>query len=404
MAAAVQRASALEESINGFSQSSHSHLQLQLSESLATTAPTSSQNPGQYPSSMEQDYESICWGCGLRLILPSKAPVFKCGWCGAVTKQNESRGGGLWAIYPVVFSVGYLCGVIHCIITFILSVSTVSMFSLAAFTDAGTPPPIVWGSYPAVRKDELQDYTFCQYCSKPKSPRAHHCSSCGSCVLDMDHHCPFIGNCVGAGNHRHFVGFLIVAVISVTYAAIMSAYAVLHILPSLGEGSFQQMHRMDNNIAFMGILKDIFMAFVTSAVFFSSRGLVIAFLLIQRKGIKSVVLERSDTLRVTGAAIGVFPNGWRALHQLGLDSSLRSTGIPFQRAVDVWVEKGVERETLLSEGEARCLRRNDLVEALANALPLETIRFGCQVLSVNVERCNSTMLQLHDGSVIKAKL
>lgn len=57
-----------------------------------------------------------------------------------------------------------------------------------------------------------------------------------------------------------------------------------------------------------------------------------------------------------------------------------------------------------SEGEARCLRRNDLVEALANALPLETIRFGCQVLSVNVERCNSTMLQLHDGSVIKAKV
>ncbi|KMT02650.1 hypothetical protein BVRB_9g203280 [Beta vulgaris subsp. vulgaris] len=156
------------------------------------------------------------------------------------------------------------------------------MFSFAAFSDAGTPPPVVWGSYPAVRKDELQDYTFCQYCSKPKSSRAHHCSSCGTCVLDMDHHCPFIGNCVGAANHRYFIGFLIAAVTSVAYAAIMSAYTVLHILPSLGERSVQQMHRIDSNrnIALMGILKDVLTAFVTSAVFFSPRGLVLLYLFV----------------------------------------------------------------------------------------------------------------------------
>lgn len=53
--------------------------------------------------------------------------------------------------------------------------------------------------------------------------------------------------------------------------------------------------------------------------------------MIFRKGIKSVVLERSDRLRATGAAIGVFPNGWRALHQLGIDSNLRSTAIQVQR-------------------------------------------------------------------------
>ncbi|KAL8536936.1 hypothetical protein ACS0TY_012212 [Phlomoides rotata] len=46
-------------------------------------------------------------------------------------------------------------------------------------------------------------------CSKPKSPRSHHCRSCGMCILDMDHHCPFIGNCVGAANHRCFILFLI---------------------------------------------------------------------------------------------------------------------------------------------------------------------------------------------------
>ncbi|KAL2939090.1 Monooxygenase 1 [Bienertia sinuspersici] len=124
-----------------------------------------------------------------------------------------------------------------------------------------------------------------------------------------------------------------------------------------------------------------------------------------RKNIKSVVLERSDELRATGAAIGVFPNGWRALHQLGLDSTLQSTSIPFHRAVDVWAEKDVVRESLLSEGEARCLRRTDLVEALANALPTDTVRFGCQVVSVDVERSSSyAVLQLHNGSSIKAKV
>uniref|UniRef100_A0A803LRV1 FAD-binding domain-containing protein n=1 Tax=Chenopodium quinoa TaxID=63459 RepID=A0A803LRV1_CHEQI len=124
-------------------------------------------------------------------------------------------------------------------------------------------------------------------------------------------------------------------------------------------------------------------------------------LALHRKGIKSVVLERSDTLRATGAAIGVLPNGWRALHQLGVDSSLRSTAIALHNAVDLQAETGVER----SEGEARCIRRSDLIEALANALPQETIRFGCQVVSINVERsCSDAVLQLLDGSLIRAKV
>lgn len=44
-----------------------------------------------------------------------------------------------------------------------------------------------------------------------------------------------------------------------------------------------------------------------------------------RKGLKSVVLERSDSLRSTGAAIGVLANGWRALEELGVASKLRMT-------------------------------------------------------------------------------
>ncbi|CAL5413825.1 unnamed protein product [Camellia sinensis] len=55
-------------------------------------------------------------------------------------------------------------------------------------------------------------------------------------------------------------------------------------------------------------------------------------------------------------------------------------------------------------GEARCLKRSILVETLANELPVGTIRFGCQIIDVQMDPSTSLpILQLHDGTVIKAK-
>ncbi|KAK8986766.1 hypothetical protein V6N11_010311 [Hibiscus sabdariffa] len=105
---------------------------------------------------------------------------------------SSSAGAGIWAALPVIFSVCYTSGIVHSVITTILAVTTVSTFGLAAFRCAGAPPMVVWGSYTVVGKGDLKNYTFCRYCSKPKSPRAHHCRSCGMCILDMDHHCPFV--------------------------------------------------------------------------------------------------------------------------------------------------------------------------------------------------------------------
>lgn len=101
-------------------------------------------------------------------------------------------GAGIWAVYPIIFSISYFCGVFNITIALILSISTLSSFCLSAFQPAGVPPLIVWGSYPAVGQGGLDNYTFCHFCSKPKSPKAHHCRSCGTCILDMDHHCPFV--------------------------------------------------------------------------------------------------------------------------------------------------------------------------------------------------------------------
>ncbi|GMJ04550.1 hypothetical protein like AT3G18620 [Hibiscus trionum] len=260
-----------------------------------------------FVTTVTEDHDITCWGCGLRLLLPSYAPVFKCGWCGAITNQNVNKPenkwlwgrrlrdrcfvvilfvfilfvicGGVWAVYPVLFSISYTLGIVNSILTVILAATTVSTFCLSAFRCAGTPPTVLWGSYPVVGKGDLENYTFCHYCSKPKSPRAHHCRSCGTCVLDMDHHCPFIGNCVGASNHRHFIAFLFAAVSSTIYVSIMSMYASLHIWPPVKYRSIGHLNGFSSHIAIQAF-KEVFLAFASSAVQLSARGLILVYLFI----------------------------------------------------------------------------------------------------------------------------
>lgn len=52
---------------------------------------------------------------------------------------------------------------------------------------------------------------------------------------------------------------------------------------------------------------------------------------LHRLGIKSLVLERSQGLRATGAALTLFPNAWLALDALGVAPSLTSTYFPIKR-------------------------------------------------------------------------
>lgn len=56
--------------------------------------------------------------------------------------------------------------------------------------------------------------TWCSTCRAVRPERAHHCDSCGFCVLRMDHHCPFIMNCVGVGNHKYFLLLLLYVILS----------------------------------------------------------------------------------------------------------------------------------------------------------------------------------------------
>ncbi|KAI4331994.1 hypothetical protein L6164_016937 [Bauhinia variegata] len=128
-------------------------------------------------------------------------------------------------------------------------------------------------------------------------------------------------------------------------------------------------------------------------------------LALHRKGVRSLVLESAECLRAYGAGIAVLTNGWCALEQLGVASKLRKTTISLQGVVDISVESGKQRKSPLSKGEARCIKRSDLVKTLADELPPGTIRFGCRVLSVKMATSISfPILQLEDGSSIEAKV
>ncbi|CAN6194983.1 unnamed protein product [Urochloa humidicola] len=126
-------------------------------------------------------------------------------------------------------------------------------------------------------------------------------------------------------------------------------------------------------------------------------------LALHRKGISSLVLERSETLRTDGVCISVHANGWRALDQLGIATDLRETANSITGYQNVWLNQ--KRTTLQSTSmEIRCLKQKDLIEALAKPLPPGTIRFGCHVAAISADSGgHCTLIRTVDGSTIKAK-
>ncbi|XP_022563523.1 monooxygenase 1-like isoform X2 [Brassica napus] len=131
-------------------------------------------------------------------------------------------------------------------------------------------------------------------------------------------------------------------------------------------------------------------------------------LALHRKGIKSIVLEKSESVRSEGAAFGIQTNGWLALQQLGVADKLRLNSLPIHQIRDVMIEKKIkQRESVgpASHGEVRGVIRNDMVRALAHALPVGTLRLGSQIVSVKLDEATSfPNVHLRNGQDIKAKV
>ncbi|CAL5057677.1 unnamed protein product [Urochloa decumbens] len=129
-------------------------------------------------------------------------------------------------------------------------------------------------------------------------------------------------------------------------------------------------------------------------------------LALHRKGIPSLVLEKSETLRADGGSIGVHVNGWRVLEQLGIASDLRETAGVVTEFHDVWQqEQGNKSVVVPVRGELRWLKRKDLIETMAKNIPSGSIRFSCHIAAIRPADPGNhgAVLTTLDGSIIRAK-
>ncbi|RCV46492.1 hypothetical protein SETIT_9G536500v2 [Setaria italica] len=130
----------------------------------------------------------------------------------------------------------------------------------------------------------------------------------------------------------------------------------------------------------------------------------------RRKGVRSLVLESSPSLRTSGFAFTTWKNAFRALDALGVGDKIREQHLQAQRLRVISSATGeiVREADLTQQGkrgphEIRCVRRNVLLQALEEELPKGTIRYSSKIVSIE-EDGDIKILQLADGSVLRAKV
>ncbi|OMO74064.1 Monooxygenase, FAD-binding protein [Corchorus olitorius] len=124
---------------------------------------------------------------------------------------------------------------------------------------------------------------------------------------------------------------------------------------------------------------------------------------LHRYGITSLVLESSDKLRVTGFALGIWENAWKALDALGI-GHLRQQHTDIQRLVVTSTSSKQQTAEVSFKGhELRCVQRKLLLEALAAELPNGTIRYSSKVVSIE-DSGHFKRVHLADGTTIKTKV
>ncbi|KAF2282933.1 hypothetical protein GH714_043250 [Hevea brasiliensis] len=119
---------------------------------------------------------------------------------------------------------------------------------------------------------------------------------------------------------------------------------------------------------------------------------------LKRVGVRALILEKSDPLRSTGAALTLFPNAWLALDALGVSDKLTSLYTPFSKYGSITdVATGAVQEVLYTGNGGKAqgpilVHRKALLEALAKELPADQFDFLPSLLLLNSK--NSEMFPL----------
>ncbi|KAK1404952.1 Monooxygenase [Heracleum sosnowskyi] len=101
-------------------------------------------------------------------------------------------------------------------------------------------------------------------------------------------------------------------------------------------------------------------------------------------GLRSIVLESSDSLRITGFALTIWTNAWRALDVVGVGDSLRKRSLQMFTIASLDSDLPPSESTLDATGkyanhECRCVKRKDLLETMLESLPQGSVRFSLQI-------------------------
>lgn len=131
---------------------------------------------------------------------------------------------------------------------------------------------------------------------------------------------------------------------------------------------------------------------------------------LHRKGVRSLVLESSATLRASGYAFTTWTNGFRALDALGVGDEIREHHLLYESLVAFSASTGktAAKVSLQMQGksgphENRCVKRNFLLETLEKELPEGTIRYSSKIVAIE-EEGNVKLVQMADGSIIRANV
>ncbi|XP_042519722.1 monooxygenase 2-like [Macadamia integrifolia] len=127
---------------------------------------------------------------------------------------------------------------------------------------------------------------------------------------------------------------------------------------------------------------------------------------LHRMGLRSLVLESSESLRVTGFALSTWANAWKALDAVGIGDILREEHVELEGLTVTSTVSGLSSSLMsfkAEKHEVRALRRKLLQETLCKDLPPGTIRFSSKLVSIE-EAGNLKLLHLADGSTLKTKV
>lgn len=131
---------------------------------------------------------------------------------------------------------------------------------------------------------------------------------------------------------------------------------------------------------------------------------------LHRLGLRSLVLESSESSRTTGFALTLWTNAWRALDAVGVGDSLRQRSLQIRGFRVCSADSGVPNSEIsldtyekYRDHESRCVERKDLLETIQKELPPGTIRYSSKVVSIE-ELGHFKVIHLADGSILKTKV